>query len=319
MTAILTLDIGGSKTELALWQSDCRVPRLINSVTIPTDYPDESGLFAPLEALCGGRQDIEAAVLAVAGPITTDDGYLHLTNNPCRIDPARLRDRLPDECRLSALNDLEALAHSLDALTPDQMKPLKPGGQHPYSPRLAAAIGTGFGMSALLPGRRVVPTEAGHTAFAPESAAQRELCQKLGGELPCPSVEHLLSGTGLERIFNTLFPLPQPLDAAEIVSLAADVEAPLSVPARQAIELFSEISGSALANLTLVFLAAGGVFLGGGVIAKTANIFDKEAFARGFCKAGPFREMLEDTPVYLITDPSAASLGAAIYAEQRLL
>lgn len=318
MTAILTLDIGGSKTDLTLWQSDCRMPRRLRSLTIPTDYPDEEALLAPLDTVCQGRQDIEAAVLAVAGPITSDDGCLHLTNNPCRIDPARLQAHLPEDCRLSALNDLEALAHSLDALTPEQLIRIQPGGCHPYSPRLAAAVGTGFGMAALLPGRHVVPTEAGHTTFAPQTAAQAELCRRIAAGLPTLTVEHLLSGDGLARIFQAVCPQPQPLSTAEVTRLAAADE-PLSADARRAVTIFSEAVGTTLANMTLVFLAAGGVFLGGGVIAHLGELFDCDAFTRGFCRPGTLSAILADTPVYLITDPAAVSLGAAIYAEQRLL
>lgn len=318
MTAILTLDIGGSKTELTLWQSDCRMPYRLDSLIIPTDYPDESGLQAPLNQLCGDRQDIEAAVLAIAGPVSSQDGCLHLTNNPCRIDTAALHALLPRDCRLSALNDLEALAYSIDMLTPDRLLQLKPGEHHPYGIRLAAAIGTGFGMAAILPGKRVLPTEAGHTTFAPETAAQAALCRQIAAELPTPTVEHLLSGDGLARIFNTLHPQPQPLSAAEITGLAAS-DQPLAAAARQSISLFSGIAGTALANMALIFLASGGIYLGGGVIAHLGGLFDCDAFAAAFTKEGAFRDMLADTPVYLITDPAAVSLGAAIYAEHRLL
>ena len=84
MSKILTIDCGGSKTAITIWQSSCAaLPQPVAELTIPTDFADEQGLLPHLQQLCA-EQLVEAAVLAVAGPTNSEDGRLGLTNNSCR-------------------------------------------------------------------------------------------------------------------------------------------------------------------------------------------------------------------------------------------
>ncbi len=356
MTTILTIDIGGTKTELSLWQSDCCLPRRLCSLTIPTDYQNAADLAAPIAALYQNSDQkssshitpatTEAAVLAFAGPTNSPDGTLHLTNNPCTLDITEIRSLFAPGCRLAVLNDLEAFAHSLDFISPADLKPLTPASPPAAArsyPRIAAAIGTGFGLAALLPGGRVLPTEAGHTIFAPSTPELAALCRlfnaapdkntdEISPNTPI-TTEYILSGNGLTRIFNALRPDLPPLAPAEItrLALAPDTDCPSedNRAARRTLSLLAAACGATLANAALIFLPLGGIYLGGGVtshIAKNFNAdsFDSTAFQQAFLPSAThlpdtIRQLLCATPVYLVTDPSAVSLGAAIYAEHFLL
>ncbi len=313
MTHILTLDIGGSKTQLTLWQCTCAAPILQKTVTFPTDYADEQALIPQLQEFLADADDVEAAAIAFAGTETAD-GALRLTNNPCAPDIANLRQALPPNCRLTVLNDLAALAYALNLLPPSSLRNLNPQADFSqnHAVKLAAACGTGFGAAALLPGGRCLPTEAGHCRFAPANAAQAALCASIGDNI---TNETLLSGAGLSRIYTALGTAAPQLNAAEINARAAAGDE----IALQTVRLFSGCLGAALGNLALVTLGSGGVYLAGGVCQKLAPLLDAAALVDSFVIPGSFAAALAKIPIYLITDPAAVSLGAAVCADRTLL
>ncbi len=313
MTHILTLDIGGSKTQIALWQAACAAPILQKTAIFPTDYADEQTLIPRLRQFLADTGGVEAAAIAFAGAEAAD-GTLKLTNNPCALNITNLRQALPAGCRLTVLNDLAALAHAINWLPGAALRDLNPQADHSQNlaVKLATACGTGFGAAALLPGGRVMPTEAGHCRFAPANAKQAALCAGIGGNI---SNETLLSGAGLARIYAALSPAAPPLTPAEINARAAAGDA----QALQAVRLFSGSLGAALGSLALVTLCSGGVYLAGGVCQKLSPLLDAAALVESFVIPGPFAAALAKIPIYLITDPAAVSLGAAIYADRTLL
>ena len=338
MSKILTIDCGGSKCALTIWQSSCAAlaPQELESLTVPTDFATEQGLLPHLQQLCAKYgAEIEAAVLAAAGLASDSEGRVQLTNNPCRLDLAALRKGLPQISRWAVLNDLAAFAHALPSLSANSgaVQTICLGAAD--GPRLsgvclAAAAGTGLGVAARLPGGRIVNTEAGHCSFVPESPAQLELWQNLRAFIDRPCNEDLLSGRGLVNILHA-YALGQPnlsadlcrnLQPAEVSAIAKGEKAAtpeLTAACGQTFRLFSEAAGQILSNLALCFLSSGGIYIGGGVIAKIGDLFDREIFRQAFLKFCPFLEQLAQIPIYLIQSENTVSLGAACYAERFLL
>jgi len=66
--------------------------------------------------------------------------------------------------------------------------------------------GTGLGVSCILPGKPplIIPTEGGHTAFAPQNEVEIEVLSYWLKRLGYVSVETLLSGPGLFRLYTAL-------------------------------------------------------------------------------------------------------------------
>lgn len=312
MTTILTIDIGGTKCDAALWQSTCTQPRLLRKITVPTDFPDEEGLLAALAAL-EITDDLEAVVLAVAGRIDNTCGNITLTNNPCTLNIARLQAALPNSPRLSVLNDLEALAHALPYLPASSLRDINPHADHTRlsqpSPRLVAAAGTGFGAAVLLPGYRVLPTEFGHARFAPTSHTQAAICHQIAQPV---TNEALLCGKGLAAIYQALG--GNPLTPAEIATQATAG----NPTANTAIREFSQMLGNALGNLSLCFLP-GAIYLAGGVCRNLNALMPAGDIMRDLAIPGPFADYLQAMPVMLITDESPTLTGGAMYAERFLL
>jgi glucokinase len=78
------------------------------------------------------------------------------------------------------------------------------------------------------------------------------------------------------------------------------------------------IYGAEAGNLALKIMAAGGVYLGGGIAPKILPKLSDGTFVRAFADKGRFSSLLEDIPVRVILSEKAALLGAARYAAAAL-
>ena len=81
---------------------------------------------------------------------------------------------------------------------------------------------------------------------------------------------------------------------------------------------FCELYGAEAGNMALRALTYGGVFVGGGIAPKNLAFLQNGSFMRGFTDKGRFAEMMEDTDVWVSTNPRAALLGAAYFADEIL-
>jgi len=69
--------------------------------------------------------------------------------------------------------------------------------------------------------------------------------------------------------------------------------------------------GSVAGNLALTLGAQGGVYIGGGIIPRLGDIFDRSPFRARFEAKGRFAAYLAEIPTYLMLSPTPALLGAA--------
>jgi len=112
---------------------------------------------------------------AIAGPVINN--RVRATNLPWTIDAAVLSQEL-NVAHIVLLNDLGAWGHSIEYLDPKQFLVLNEGKPEPGGTRALLAAGTGLGESLLVwDGKRyqVVPSEGGHSDFAPHTEQQIEL------------------------------------------------------------------------------------------------------------------------------------------------
>ena len=80
---------------------------------------------------------------------------------------------------------------------------------------------------------------------------------------------------------------------------------------RHVLELFLSILGSEAGNLALKVYATGGMYLGGGILARIAEKISYKGFLKNFCSKGQMAELLASIPVYVILKRDAALIGAA--------
>jgi len=326
---ILAADIGGTKTNLALFEMKNNV---LNTVCrhryINRDFSSLNALFSAFQENCTLAK-IDAVSFGVAGPVI--DGYCNITNLSWDISRDALKDYWHTD-KVYLLNDLEATAYGMLYLNEDEFEDLNPVGEVIDGNRAVLAAGTGLGEAMLFfdgESYHPVASEGGHSDFAPLTAQQDDLLKWLRHRYPeHVSYERILSGSGIYLLykfllqssdtvqFDPLLPIPEGKDRSAVITDRALKERdPLCL---EVLGLFAEIYGAEAGNLALKSMSRGGVYIGGGIAPKIFCEMTKEHFMKGFTAKGRFREMLEGIPVKISLNPETALLGAAHYAQDRL-
>jgi glucokinase len=349
---ILAGDIGGTKTHLALfeWTKE-RVDPLRLETFHSADYTSledmlEEFLVPPkpptaIDELAQSAQEsteppadfkpeepvkIDAACFGIAGPVIQN--HSRTTNLPWIVDGVSIAKRF-DIPHVRLLNDLEAMAHGILILRPDELVTLNVGTPPSQNQAIALiAAGTGLGESILFwDGTRykAVPSEGGHADFAPNSDNEIELLRHVRGQYLHVSYERVLSGPGLHAIYeyvrDTKKNEPTWLSekikagdpAAEIAEAGLKGQAEI---AKQSLDLFASIYGAEAGNLALKAMAINGVYLGGGIASKLLPKLQDGTFMKAFTNKGRYKRLMGNIPVYVVMNQRTGLIGAASTAAQ---
>jgi glucokinase len=317
--SILAADIGGTKTNVALYEADsnglkpAREQRYVSS--------DHAALIDIIRDFCGNTLPDRIAA-AVAGPVI--DGKSKLTNLPWVLDSAAMsRDMKIPVC---FINDLEATAYGLAGLEEDQRTTLTPGDKKAKGNIAILAPGTGLGEAGLYwDGQHYHPfaTEGGHSDFAPRTALDVEIFYYLQKQFGHVSWERVVSGMGIKNIFHFFTearkePIPEWLserikdsDPAAVISQSAlRHEDPVCA---QTMELFVRYMATEASSLVLKLMATGGLYLAGGIPPKILPLLQGDSWTNNFDNNGRMHELSDRIPVYVVLNDKMALQGAAYY------
>lgn len=306
MTMRLAGDIGGTKTLLALADSQGVVCERRYPSRDWNDFPALLRAFLGETGIAGG---IGSACFGVAGPV--ESNRAKVTYLPWVIDGPSLGAAFGIG-RVEVVNDFVAASQGVAALRSGDLVTLQEGRPQPQAPRLLIGAGTGLGVAALLPegdGWRTVGGEGGHIGFAPADEEQLSVwrhLQRPGGRV---TAENVISGPGLVAIFDSLGKV-SPGDAAIDDPAAIVAAAPESPRARQALELFIAAYGAFAGDLALLFMARGGIFIGGGIAPKILPHLLEGGFARAFRTRGAHAGLMAGFPIRVVTEERLGLLGA---------
>ena len=312
---ILAADIGGTSTRLILKDGPDTIAEQDYS---SQNYPDFNTV---LHNFLTAHAEVapEVACLAVAGPVR--HGKARVTNLPWVIHETEINQAFSIP-RVRIINDFEAIGYGLAKLEPSDFYQLQTGLPDATGTRALIGAGTGLGVAIVTRcGKRwqVLPGEGGHVDFAPRNAMQQALLDYLLQQTARVSVEMLLSGPGLERIYEfvcfqeDIDPDSARRSAASISSTALMGMDPLAV---KTLELFIEIYGAQAGNLALISLATGGVYIAGGIAPKILSLLDSERFIKAFCDKPPMNELLQSIPIRVVLNTRCGLLGAVQLASE---
>ena len=167
--------------------------------------------------------DVKQGAFAFAGPKFDDE--IRMTNLKWIVSEDELRKKFGLE-NVVVLNDFVAMANGATVIPDDGFETLIAGKVDYSKPVAVLGPGTGLGLSYILPGKplRIIPTEGGHTAFAPGNELEREVLAYWSKRLSFVSAETLLSGPGMGRLHMAICAIMDSPDngltAPEIVSAA---------------------------------------------------------------------------------------------------
>lgn len=278
---------------------------------------------AMLDALgndTGSPISVVAAAVGVAGPVMA--GRARLTNVPWDISVQEIEARCATP-RVALLNDLQAMAASVDVLHEDELDVLQVGIADPEGSAAVIAAGTGLGEAFLRrAGKRwqPIPSEGGHADFAARTDDEMRLVEMLRRERGRAEVEQVVSGPGLVNLFRfthaaTPCPVVSTLDAAAVSHAALQRQCPACV---HALDMFVAAYGAEAGNLALRGLATSGVFIGGGIAPRIREALRAGGFMQAFVDKAPMHTLLARVPVKVILNPDTGLLGAAVTARQLL-
>lgn len=317
---ILAGDIGGTNTRLALFDGSATKPTPVVIDVFPSR--DHRGLEEILRQFRAQHsQAIEAASFGIAGPVR--NGRSQTPNLPWIVDSATLANLLGLPS-VDLVNDLEANAHGICVLAPEDFVVLHPGAADARGNRALISAGTGLGEAGLLAeqdGYRPYPSEGGHCDFAPQNETEIHLLQHLMGRFGHVSYERVLSGPGLYNIYQFFRDtgraeepawlaeeIRQRDPAAVISQHALNGNCDLCV---KALDQFVSLYGAEAGNLALKTMSTGGIFIGGGIAPKILAKLKEPAFLKAFTAKGRISSQLEAIPVRVIMNDKTALLGAA--------
>lgn len=312
---ILAADIGGTSTRLRLVHG---AETLDEKDYSSQDYPDLNSILDNF-IKANSPVDLQSACLAVAGPVR--DGTARVTNLPWEVHESLISEDFTIP-QVRIINDFEAIGYALAILPPDDFYELQAGSPDSVGTRALIGAGTGLGVAIVTRcGERwqVLPGEGGHVDFAPRTAEQQALLDYLQQQSARVSVEMLLSGPGLERIYefictqNGIDPGSVRRTAASISSTALIGRDPLAV---KTLDLFVEIYGAQAGNLALTSLATGGVFIAGGIAPKILSLLKRGRFIEMFSDKPPMSELLHSMPVRVVLNTRSGLLGAVQVASE---
>jgi glucokinase len=323
LNRVLSGDIGGTKTRLAVISVEG------NRLRTEREQSYASRDYAVFEDMLSdflrGSDIPKRAAFGIAGPV--QGRVAQTTNLPWRIDADALQNTFGFAvCAL--INDLEATASGLPALSDEDLLTLHEGAPHDAEGNAAViAAGTGLGEAGLFwDGRRHHPyaTEGGHASFSPGDEMEVALLRHLQRRYTHVSWERIVSGPGLVNLHEFLcihhnVSIPDWLqhemqsgDAAAAIANAA--QSGRDEHCVGALEWFVRLYGAEAGNLALKVMSRGGMYLGGGIAPKILLFLQNGIFLDAFCNKGRMRPVLDAMPVKVIMNDRAALYGAALHA-----
>jgi glucokinase len=320
---ILAGDVGGTKCNIALFaEKNGKLHVVFKQRFASKDFAKFDLIikeFTRQAALHLADEKVRAAGFGVAGPVINN--RIHATNLPWVIEADSLSRELGVKT-IALMNDLGATGHSLDHLPAEDFVVLNQGTPVQGATRALLGAGTGLGQSILFwDGNRyrVVPSEGGHSDFAPHTDEQIELLKFMRKHYPQVSWELILSGRGFRTLHEFLsssvkhpvFEDPDADPAPFITKSGLSKECPVCV---QTLDLWTAIYGAEAGNLALKVLALGGVYVAGGIAVKILPKMQDGTFFKAFRDKWHFTDMLSNVPVSVVLNENAPLIGAAYEA-----
>lgn len=316
MTKILSADVGGTNSRFASFQVNADGELAITeSIWLRTGEAESFGHLLENLRASGFHlkpEEADVAVFAIAGPVENgtkcSPPFISWS-----IDISDAQKDLGLKWPI-LINDFVAQAYACRSVIGEGAELVKPGRIIRDAATAVIGAGTALGKAIILPdgkgGYLAIPSEGGHASFAFESRRECDFQQFLIQELGDTYItwNKIVSGRGLSHIHQFL--TGEKLGPEEVISRI--------LPDSGTLEWASRFYGRACRNFALETLSLGGLYISGGVAARTPLLVTDEEFRREFVRSDTMSERLSDIPVFLIKEQDAGLWGGAALGLQRL-
>ncbi|HAY32804.1 MAG TPA: glucokinase [Ignavibacteria bacterium] len=321
---ILAGDAGATNTELALFSIENDGLKVLFSEKYKS--AEHVSLYEIINKFISDKKvNPSAACIGVPGPVF--GGKIISTNIPWEIDETELGNKLGIP-NMKIVNDLEAAAAAIPNMNPGSLEIIYAGnGKTNYGNKMVIAPGTGLGMAILIhnkDGYSVIPTEGGHSDYAPVTDIEIELLKFLKMKFGRVSPERVISGLGILNIYEFLLTKKEfgnsenYFEKSEFKDIAAKISEEALNSGNDICIKVMDIFISSLAALcsskVLGVNASGGVYLCGGIPRKILKLLSDGKFTEAYLNKGRLKYYIEPVPVYVVRESSAGLKGAALIA-----
>lgn len=323
--SILAADVGGTKTNIAQFVSQNGKMVLKLEETYTTNHHNSLTEIILDFIKKNNFEKPDRISIGAAGPVV--NGTCHTTNIKFKIDVTELSRDLQIE-KVYLINDLEATAFGMTEVDDEFMVTMRNGNPSIGGHIAILAPGTGLGEACLFwDGKylRPMPSEGGHSEFAPRTDVEFELVkflQKTYGEIIV--WERLVSGPAIYKIYEFLRDVKGYEEQAWLtqkLAEAKDKSAVISETAMSglcttcvlAMEMLVDFMARRANNMVLNYKATGGLILAGGIPPRIYNFINKDKIEESFLKCDEMEPLLAGIPIYLNLNSKTALYGAAYY------
>jgi glucokinase len=314
MANILAADIGGTNCRFGRFAAgeDGKL-LLVETTWLKTKDADSFGQLIEHLRASGFSlkpEDADIFVIAIAGPVEQGSR----SSPPLISWDIDLSEAERDFGfrRFALINDFVAQAFSCLSPVAEAAKKILQGQAVAGAATAVVGAGTGFGKAALLPDGKgsyiVAPSEGGHANFPFVSKREFEFQEFLLSETGegYITANTVVSGRGLSYVHQFL--TGEKLEPSEVAERLSKNPETLMWTAR--------FYGRVCRNYALETLSLGGLYVAGGVAARTPELVMHKAFESEFRSSDTLAALLERIPVSLITDENSGLWGAAVYGLQ---
>ena len=318
--SLIVADIGGTNARLAFQEDRNSEIKIIDNLLcanfksledIVDTYKKKHNIFS------------EHMSIAVAGPCENDN--IKLMNNHIKFYKYELLKNLNLKSLL-VINDFVAQSFSFKDLLLEENEEknkilldklnlfeIKTGTSKRDSTLLVIGPGTGLGVCTLKKiGADVIaiPGEGGNAFFSPSDFEQIEILTYLLKSHKYVSFEHLVSGRGIENLFNFY----QIKNKKKLFNSKANEIADLANKNDQnaisAITQMFKILVTSIINSIFTNGSLAGVIICGGVSIKLQKFLNQDIFIDEFQKIDQYFDYLNDIPIYLCKNENNGLIGA---------
>lgn len=320
---VVLADIGGTNTRVAL--ADGKVLRKesirkFSNLAYNSRGQDIGHILQDYLADTGAS--VDGVCVAAAGPV--QDGVAQMTNLNWMMDATKLAGAT-GASRIALLNDLQAQGHALGHIAAADLRPLIEGPVTAGASMLVVGLGTGVNAAPVhgaAAHRIVPPSECGHVNMPVRNEETFRLMgfvsEMLAADPSSPShhvgAEEVLAGRGLANLYafaaHSAGNATRMDSAAVLAALAAG-----DPTAEHAARLYTQILAQMLADLALIHLPYGGIYLIGGMSRAMTPHFARFGLAKHFREPRRVDLLLRDFAVSVVEDDFAALTGCAAYLE----
>jgi glucokinase len=319
--AFLAADVGGTHARIGLIAFRPNQPTPTVLAYRMYKCAEYASLDAIVRAFCA-EFTVQPRRLALACAGFLHDGTVVNSNLLWPVVPAELEKAL-GLSEVKVLNDFEALAYGtayLDAASVTSLHNPIRNVDAAIGPVVIVGPGTGLGVAVRLPGAQpnVLATEAGHIQLAARVGREQQVLGELVSADTHVPYDNVLSGPGLQRLYNALCRLEQqPILCHTPAEITAAACAGTNDCAIETLQLFCGWLGSFVGDLAMLYGATGGIYIAGGFLSRMTRLVDASTFLQRFLDKGVMRPFLETVPVYVVDHAQLGVVGAASWLMDR--